>query len=395
MQCFQQLERLCEKTLFEDIIPFWVRHSLDKEFGGYFTCLDRKGNIYDTDKFVWLQARQIWMFSKLYNAVRAEPDWLGIARLGAEFLRRHGMDARGNFYFALDRAGRPLVQPYNIFSDCFSAMAFSEYGSASKEEWAAELAMRTFRNIQSRKGNPKGKYSKAYPGTRPLLSLALPMITLGISLEMNNHLSEPLLNEVIGENLEIVMNKMVDTELGLIFENVSSDGSHPDTFEGRLINPGHGIEAMWFVMAAARELKETRLIKTAAEVMLRQLEFGWDKDFGGIFYFLDSKGKPPLQLEWDQKLWWVHIEAMVALALAYELTGEERYLKWYDKVHEYTWKHFPDPEYGEWWGYLTREGKVNLPLKGGKWKGCFHLPRALHILSDIFKRLSNRNARSI
>ena len=93
------------------------------------------------------------------------------------------------------------------------------------------------------------------------------------------------------------------------------------------------------------------------------------------------------QLEWDQKLWWVHLEALVALIKAYEYTRNKDCLDWFYKVHDYTWSHFRDPDFGgEWYGYLNREGKVLIPLKGGKWKGCFHTPRALF---QIQRSLSN------
>ena len=72
-------------NLLEDVLPFWQRHSLDRECGGYFTCLDRKGEVYDTDKFVWLQARQVWTFSMLHNRLERRPEWLDIARLGADY----------------------------------------------------------------------------------------------------------------------------------------------------------------------------------------------------------------------------------------------------------------------------------------------------------------------
>jgi N-acylglucosamine 2-epimerase len=97
-----------------------------------------------------------------------------------------------------------------------------------------------------------------------------------------------------------------------------------------------------------------------------------------IFYFLYIKGNPPQQLEWDQKLWWVHIETLISLIKGYALTGNEKCLSWFEKVHEYTWSHFADPEHKEWFGYLNRRGEVLLPLKGGKWKGCFHVPRWLY-----------------
>lgn len=364
-------------ALLDDVIPFWMRYSPDRECGGYFTCLSRDGSVFDTDKFVWLQARQVWMFSKFYNALEARPEFLEMATLGARFLSDHGHDEQGDWYFALDRCGTPLVQPYNIFSDCFAAMAFAEYGRASGESQATELAVRTFDRIQARWDNPKGKYNKLVPGSRPMRSMVLPMITVNLAMELADAVPGYLVEEVIRQNLLRVMDDFVDRDGGLIYEHIAPDGSHPDTFDGRLINPGHGIEAMWFVMAAAEQLGDAAMIGRAAEAMESQLAFGWDEEYSGIFYFMDALGKPPQQLEWDQKLWWVHMEALVGLLLGWQLTGRESLAEWYDRVHKYTWSHFPDPEYGEWFGYLNRRGEVLLPLKGGKWKGCFHIPRGL------------------
>jgi N-acylglucosamine 2-epimerase len=373
----QALHEQYRSALLDDVIPFWERHSPDRECGGYFTCLDRDGNVFDTDKFVWPQGRQVWMFSKLYNTLEPRPAWLEMAALGARFLRDHGHDEHGDFYFALDRCGNPLVQPYNIFSDCFATMAFAEYGRASGETWATELAVRTFERILARWENPKGKYNKLVPGSRPMRSMVLPMITINLAMELGAAAPGYSVEGVVRENLRYIMDTFVDRERKLVFEHVAPDGSHPDTFDGRLLNPGHAIECMWFVMAAAEQYGETDLIPRAVDALEDQLAFGWDEQYGGIFYFMDALGKPPQQLEWDQKLFWVHIETLIGLLLGWKLTGRESLARWYDRVHEYTWSRFPDPEYGEWFGYLNRRGEVYLPLKGGKWKGCFHVPRGL------------------
>jgi N-acylglucosamine 2-epimerase len=174
-----------------------------------------------------------------------------------------------------------------------------------------------------------------------------------------------------------VMGVFYQTERDLILENVTTSGNFSDSFEGRLLNPGHAIEAMWFMMDVGQRCKNQPLIEKAVEIVLSTLELGWDRQYGGIFYFLDLKGYPPQQLEWDQKLWWVHLETLVALLKGYHLTLNESCRQWFEKVHDYTWSHFCDNEYGEWFGYLNRRGELLLPLKGGKWKGCFHVPRAL------------------
>lgn len=364
-------------ALLNDVMPFWERHSLDREAGGYFTCLDRDGSVYDTDKFVWLQGRQVWLFSMLYNRLEPRAEWLEIARHGADFLAAHGMDADGNWYFALDRAGRPLVQPYSIFSDCFAAMAFGQYATASGDAAAVELAQRTYHNVLRRRDNPKGRYSKAYPGTRPLKNFALPMILCNLALELEHLLPADEVEATIDECVHEVMEVFLDRATNTIYENVAPDGAHVDSFEGRVLNPGHAIEAMWFIMDIAERRGDRQLTERAVDITLHTLASGWDAQHGGIFYFLDSQGHPPQQLEWDQKLWWVHMETLIALSRGYALTRRGECLDWYRRVHSYTWAHFPDPEHGEWYGYLNRRGEVLLPLKGGKWKGCFHVPRGL------------------
>lgn len=374
---FSELAQIYKSELLEKVIPFWLNHSKDEEFGGYFTCLDQKGKVFDTDKFVWLQAREVWMFSSLFNNVEQKQEWLEMALHGADFLKKHAKDADGNWYFSLIRQGEPLIQPYNIFSDCFACMAFGQLYKATGNPEHAEIAKQTFQNILKKSDNPKGKYNKAFPGTRPLKGFSLPMILCNLSLEIEHLLESELVKETIDIVIHEVMDVFYDENSGLIFENVNPDGSFSDSFEGRLLNPGHAIEAMWFIMDLADRLKNRELMDKAISILLRTLKYGWDEKYGGIFYFLDIKGNPPQQLEWDQKLWWVHIETLISLIKAYHFTKNEECLQWFEKVHNYTWSHFADPEFPEWFGYLNRQGEVLLPLKGGKWKGCFHVPRGL------------------
>jgi len=389
----EALAKQYRDELFGEVIPFWERCSVDEAEGGYFTCLGRGGEVFDTDKFVWLQARQVWTFAMLHNRYAQEARWLEMAAKGAAFLMRHGRDAEGNWYFALDRRGEPLVQPYNIFSDCFAAMALSQYALASGDEEAKEVARQTYENILRRKDDPKGRYSKAVAGARPLKSLGLPMILANLALEMEWMLDERVLEETLAMCVREVTGAFLDADRQLLFENVSPDGSHVDCFDGRLINPGHGIEAMWFLMDIARRREDADLVARTVAVILATLECAWDEEYGGIFYFMDAEGKPLQQLEWDQKLWWVHLETLVALAKGYAATGSEACARWFGRVHDYAWGHFRDAEYGgEWFGYLNRRGERLLELKGGKWKGCFHVPRALYLCYRQFEALAGRGA---
>jgi len=390
----EQYVSLYKDTLLDNVVPFWLENSQDKEFGGYFTCLDREGNIFDTDKFVWLQCRQVWTFSMLYNKVEKKQEWLDCAIQGAEFLKKNGKDVDGNWYFSLTREGQPLTQPFNIFSDCFATMAFGQLYQATGLKEYGDIAIDTFNNILSRQDNSKGIYNKLYPNTRPLQGFSLPMILSNLVLEVEYLLSPSQVEETIKHAVSSVMDIFYQEDLGLILENVGPRGEFVDSFEGRLINPGHGLEAMWFIMDLGMRSNDVDLVKKAVDISLAILEYGWDNEFGGIFYFKDVKGYPPQQLEWDQKLWWVHLETLVCMLKGYQYTGNEKCLAWFEKVHDYSWQHFADKEHGEWFGYLSRKGDVLLDLKGGKWKGCFHVPRAMYQCWNSLEEIINQQKTS-
>jgi len=377
---------LYHEELVGNVLPFWLRHSKDEQHGGYFTCLDRKGNVYDTDKFMWLQGREVWCFSTMYRLVDQREEWKEMALHGAGFMQQFGRDAKGNWYFSLTAEGKPLVQPYNIFSDCFATMAFAALNKVVPSDEYKEIALHTFNNILARQHNWKGVYSKVYSGTRPLKNFSLPMILCNLSLELEDIIGKERVNSFVPTIINEIMDVFYRPDLDVIVENVHEDGSMSDSFDGRLINPGHAIEAMWFIMDLGKRTGDAALIERAKNIVLKTLDRSWDNSFGGIFYFMDAYDKPLQQLEWDQKLWWVHIEALVALAKGYLYTRDEACMNWFEKLHAYTWDRFRDPEYGEWFGYLNRRGEVLNPAKGGKWKGCFHIPRGLYQISQAFRQ---------
>ena len=288
----------------------------------------------------------------------------------------------------MNREGKPLVQAYNIFSDCFATMAFAQLSKATGNEEYANIAKSTFENILRRSNNPKGIYNKTIGETRALKGFSLPMILCNLSLEIEHLLPKEQVDATIDRCLHEVMDVFYNPESGLILESVQPDGTFSDSFEGRLLNPGHAIEAMWFVMDLAARKNDKELMNKAVDICIRTIEYGWDKQYGGILYFMDIKGYPPQQLEWDQKLWWVHVETLISLLKGYHYTGNPLCIEWFERVHEYTWSHYPDPEFGEWYGYLNRRGEVLLPLKGGKWKGCFHVPRALFQCMTVLESLN-------
>ena len=389
---FKQLAQQYKSELLDRVMPFWMEKSIDKEFGGYFTCLERDGEVFDTDKFIWLQGREVWMLSTLYNKVEKRQEWLDAAIQGAEFLKKYGHDGNLNWYFALDREGNPLVEPYNIFSYTFAVIAFGQLSIATGNQEYADIAKKTFDIVLSKVDNPKGRWSKAALGARSLKSFALPMILCNVALEIESLLDKDFLDKTIETCVHEVMDVFYRPELGLIVEHLGTNNEMVDCMDGRLLNPGHAIEAMWFIMDLGKRLGDQALIEKAVKIALAEVEYGWDEKYGGIFYFMDRLGRPLQQLEWDQKLWWVHIETLITMIKGYELSGSEECLAWFERIHDYVWSHFMDPEHPEWFGYLNRQGEVLLTLKGGKWKGCFHVPRGLMQVYQSLERIAEKQA---
>ena len=381
-----ELRELYHRQLLEDVIPFWMKYSLDKEYGGYFTCLDRDGSLYNTDKYAWLQGRQVWMFSKLYNELEPRPEWLEVAISGVEFIVEHGFDPKGQMYFSFTRDGRPLCKPWNIFTETFGIIGLAEYAKATEDEDILKRAQRLYWNVVER--IERGDLSTyTVPETRKIESLAIPMILLTTTQDLDQVAPDPRFAEIIDDCLERILYRHACDEKKALFENIASDGSSLESPQGRCIDPGHAIEAVWFVLREGKRRNDRKIIDRALQILDWSLQWGWDPEYGGLLYFVDSEGKPPEQLEWDMKLWWPHTEALYALLLAYHLSGKKTYWDWYEKLHEWTFSHFPDPQYGEWFGYLHRDGTPALYLKGSMWKGCFHLPRSLFLGLKILEKM--------
>ncbi len=379
-----------ENELLNSVIPFWEKNCIDRQYGGYFTCLDRDGSVYDPNKYMWMQWRIVYMFATFYKSEygKGREDWLKIAADGYDFLTKHGRLPDGSYYFELNRQGEPAMGPFSIFSDCFAAMGAAAMYKATGEakyKLEAESAMASYiRRIP----NPKGKYEKNLPGKEAYLSHGSYMILANLGCVMAECLGTDQYDADCRMAIDTVMNKFFNPDLQVIFENVRPDGSFDlETCEGRFVNPGHGLESMWFMMRYAEKHNDRDLIKRAAHYVDALFKFGLDKQYGGIYYFMDALGKPHLELQHDMKLWWPHNEATIAALYAYRLTGEEKFLNYFKMMDEYSFSHFRDPVFGEWYAYLNRYGEPTHLLKGGKWKTFFHLPRCLLISLDQMKKM--------
>lgn len=384
------LARVYRDALLDDVAPFWMRHSVDRECGGFFTQLDRQGQRYGDDKPIWLQGRAAWMFATLYDAVERRPAWLELAQHGCNFLDRHAFDPSGKMYFCVARDGRPLRMRRYVFSEVFGILAFAGLARAIGDSRARERAIAIYRSFLQYLRTPGLIPAKVDPQTRPMKGLSPLMCLLNVSEAM--HAVDPAgpYDAVIDQCISEIFRDFVRPAQRCVLETVGPDGRAVDGPDGRVMNPGHAIECAWFVLDVARRRGDGELARRALPIIDFALERGWDPEHGGLLYFVDVEGRPATQLEHDMKLWWPHNEALIALAYAMEISPDARFAEWFERVHDWTFEHFPDREFGEWYGYLRRDGSVSTPIKGGLWKGFFHVPRCLLLCADALDRLSRR-----
>ncbi len=373
-------------------LDFWLKHGQDREYGGVLTCLDQKGQVYSTDKSVWMQGRCAWTFSRLCNVYGENEAWRAFAKSCLDFMEDHciNRDAGKRMYFQVTREGKPLRQRRYNFSEGFYAMANAEYFrlTGHTEHLArAREAYDLIWRLNHGGADPAGFGPKICPDTRPLRGLAAPMIYLNLTAVMRD--ADPEGGEIYGQRARQCVDEILrfhrKKDRHMTLEAVGPAGEYdPSVSMCRTLNPGHAIECSWFLMEEALWQGCGQLHEEAEGIMTDALSAGWDEAFGGLLYFLDAEGHPPESYEHDMKLWWPHTEALIAALMAYQNTGNPSYLGWFLKVWEYTRAVFPDPEYGEWYGYLRRDGKpTQPPAKGSTFKGPFHLPRMLLMLDQM------------
>jgi len=384
---FVDLLAIYRAELLERVVPFWLRHAIDRRHGGILTCISDEGQVFSTDKYMWSQLRAIWTFSALYNRVERRPEWLDVARHIFDFVKCCGRDEHGRWVYAVSQDGRVLEGPTSIYTDGFAIYGLTELARATGDQEVINLAMETYHNVQRQLARP-GSYGIApYKMPKGAKAHAVSMIFALVFNELGHFLGDQAIIEASLKHADEVMEVFLRPERMLLYEFVGLDGSLLPTPQGRVIVPGHAIESMWFMIHIYRRAGDEARIRQAIEAIRRHLEFGWDEEYGGLFHARDAKGGQACWPFPEAKLWWPHTEALVALLMAYEHSREPWCLQWFERVHNYAFGHFPVAEHGEWTQKLDRRGRKLTEVVALPVKDPFHLPRALILCAEVLQRL--------
>ena len=380
-----------KKDLTENIMPFWMKYGLDRENGGVYTCVDRDGSLMDTTKSVWFQGRFAFICSFAYNNVEKNQEWLDAAKSTLEFIEKHCFDEQGHMYFSVTAEGKPLRKRRYVFSETFAAIAMSEYALATGDHHWAKRAIQVFEDTQRFLATP-GFLPAKFEADVKLQGHSIVMILINVGSCIRKVVDDPKLTQQIDESIEKLKKYFIHPEFKCLLETVGENGEFIDTNMTRTINPGHCIETSWFIMEEAKLRGwDKPMLDMALQVFDWSWDWGWDKQYGGIINFRDCKNLPPQDYSQDMKFWWPQCETIIASLYAYLGTGDEKYLYRHERISEWTYAHFPDAEYGEWYGYLHRDGTVAQPAKGNLYKGPFHVPRMMikgyMLCQEILKKL--------
>lgn len=380
-----------KKDLTENIMPFWMKYGLDRENGGVYTCVNRDGSLMDTTKSVWFQGRFAFICSFAYNNVEKNQEWLDAAKSTLEFIEKHCFDEQGHMYFSVTAEGKPLRKRRYVFSETFAAIAMSEYALATGDQHWAKRAIQVFEDTQRFLATP-GFLPAKFESDVKLQGHSIVMILINVGSCIRKVVNDPKLTQQIDESIEKLKKYFIHPEFKCLLETVGENGEFIDTNMTRTINPGHCIETSWFIMEEAKLRGwDKPMFDLALQVFDWSWDWGWDKQYGGIINFRDCKNLPPQDYSQDMKFWWPQCETIIASLYAYLGTGDEKYLYRHERISEWTYAHFPDAEYGEWYGYLHRDGTVAQPAKGNLYKGPFHIPRMMikgyMLCQEILKKL--------
>lgn len=380
-----------KKNLTENIMPFWMQYGLDRENGGVYTCVNRDGSLMDTTKSVWFQGRFAFICSFAYNNVEKNQEWLDAAKSTLEFIEKHCFDEQGHMYFSVTAEGKPLRKRRYVFSETFAAIAMSEYALATGDQHWAKRAIQVFEDTQRFLATP-GFLPAKFEADVKLQGHSIVMILINVGSCIRKVVDDPKLTQQIDESIEKLKKYFIHPEFKCLLETVGENGEFIDTNMTRTINPGHCIETSWFIMEEAKLRGwDKPMFDLALQVFDWSWDWGWDKQYGGIINFRDCKNLPSQDYSQDMKFWWPQCETIIASLYAYLGTGDEKYLYRHERISEWTYAHFPDAEYGEWYGYLHRDGTVAQPAKGNLYKGPFHIPRMMikgyMLCQEILKKL--------
>ncbi len=364
--------------LLTQVLPFWEKHSIDRDHGGFITHLARNGAITDTSqKFLVVQTRMIYSFAA-GSALGGPVEWLNLAGQGVDFLLRRFRDpVHDGWFWATSREGRPKQVDKRAYGHAFAAFALAEYARVSRDRRALAAAVHTWSLLSNYLWDVENE------GIMEACDRAWWATDKNHRMGTHLHVLEALLalNETAGENrflprirsiCDLFVTRMAEADHGCGMENFFPDWSHDSRTSHDLVNYGHNLEAAWLLLRVHRNEDVPAYRDTARRFLDYCVKFGLDRAHGGVF----SHGPLGQEATVREKIWWVQCEAMVAFLLGYVVFDDRRYWDAFRSVLGFCKDHLHDEEHGEWLPSTEEDGTPQRTDKGSEWKAAYHVTQA-------------------
>jgi mannobiose 2-epimerase len=380
------LRARAEKELRLNILPFWLKYTIDEEFGGFRGRISNNLVIdAKADKGLILNARILWTFSKAFSVYR-EDGYLRAATRAYDYILRHFWDEKfGGVYWMLNYRAEPSDMKKRIYGQAFTVYALAEYYEATRSQEALRQAIHLYEIIEQTSHDERfGGYFETYERDWTLAGdQRLSEVDMDEKKSMNTHLhmmeaytnlsrssKDPKLGKRLRELVEIFLTRIIDPKTHhflLFFE----EDWRPKT---EIVSFGHDIEGSWLLCEAAKMCGDRQLIKRVEDQALRMAQTvcdqGVDSD-GGILHAAEH-GKI---VEGD-KHWWAQSEAVVGFLNAFQLSGNNQFRTAAERSWEFIDNHLIDHEHGEWFWKVSRDGvPSNDKSKVDPWKCPYHNSR--------------------
>jgi N-acylglucosamine 2-epimerase len=265
----EQLREHYRSTLLDNVVPWWERNAVDRECGGFYSCLERDGHPYCGDKFMWMNARAVWMFSHLHNRLERRREWREMAEQGAQFMLKYAYRDDGKMYFRLTREGKPMATALSIYSESFATIALAELSAATENRAYWDRAMQMYDRLMPRFGQPSDTALLGYPINAEFHLHAHDMVRITLAWVMNAIEPSDRWEADLTLSVDSIVKRHWKPELNAMLENVAMDGSPMlDLPEGRMVNPGHAIECAWMLLEIALKRSDKSLQQTAYDIII-------------------------------------------------------------------------------------------------------------------------------
>lgn len=388
-----QIASYYRNYLQSDILKNWADKTADSAYGGYLTCFDRKWNITGYDKGAWGQARHIFTFSEAYRLFGKEKKWLYLAKTGIDFIKNRMYDGNGRLYYLVDRSGMQIKEKtISIFSDAFFILGLSHYIFVTDTTAELDLLKTVYAKFEENITNENFKDITPYMYEKSVLHHAVFMIALNAVTTASTVLGTEHCSSLIHYCLDKILNLFLDKERNCIVEKKMTDGTFCTGHNSRLVNVGHTYECLWFILDAAKTLKNADLLKTVCSIANSTEEHIKQTSKPLIFSFaLDGKAEKNTTWKYEatfspfDNVSWTYAESLCLFGYLAALTKNDTYILRFKHIHNLVQNHFVDTEYGDWFHALDENFKVIKNFKGSVVKTAFHIPRALMKLITVFE----------